>query len=156
MHLPTRLLPAITLTAISAALMVGVTAARAQDQPPAFHVLFVDNGASSRPPGNAQHGSYTFAPTHFAVVQGQQIVFDNPATARWPHSVESLVWTGQSNVKSITPGALFDSSPTPDLVINQGDSWTLDTSMLEPGQYAFYCYIHPWMVGSFSLQAAGS
>ena len=32
-----------------------------------------------------------------------------------------------------------------------GSSFVLDTSTLDAGQYVYYCTIHPWMVGTFTV-----
>jgi plastocyanin len=41
-------------------------------------------------------------------------------------------------------------------LIQPGNTWTLDTSTLEApsGQYTYYCWLHPWMVGNFTVMPA--
>ena len=52
---------------------------------------------------------------------------------------------------TLQAGTKFDSSPTRETVIAPGNSWMLDTSTVDPGNYAFYCRFHPWMVGEITV-----
>jgi hypothetical protein len=54
-------------------------------------------------------------------------------------------------MRTLTHGAAFDSSPTREEVLMPGSSWSLDTSSLEAAQYLYYCWLHPWMVGSITV-----
>jgi plastocyanin len=156
MRLATRTLLASALVALVAALGLG---AIAHSRAIAYnaHVEMIDNDAAFRPAGNPGIGIWGFGPEHLSVTQGDQIVFDNPAGNKQSHTVTSLSWTGSSPYRSLDVGAKFDSSPTRDQAIAPGSSWSLDTSTLDPGQYDYYCSIHPWMVGSFTVTApAGS
>jgi len=152
MRKPTRVLRILPLFALPVALLVGTVSVQAQ--PPAIHVVMVDNSGPGNPPGGAGQGYYSFAPQHIVVTQGQDIIFDNPATSRWPHSVTSITWSGSLPYQTLETGRIFDSSPTMEELVMPGASWALETSVMAPGQYLYYCNIHPWMVGSFSLQSA--
>jgi plastocyanin len=152
MRLPTRVLRALPIVALPVALLVGSLAAQAQ--PVAIHVVMVDNSGPGNPPGGTGQGYYSFAPQHIVVSQGQPIIFDNPSTSRWPHSVESITWSGTVPYRNLEVGTAFDSSPEGSPNVSPGESWTLDTSALNPGQYLYYCALHPWMVGTFTLQPA--
>jgi plastocyanin len=152
MRLATRSVLIPVLAAVAAAIGLG---ALAQGRAIAYNarVEIIDNDASFRPAGGPGIGLWGFGPDHIAVTQGDPIVFDNPAGNRQSHTVTSLSWTGSSPYRTLDAGAKFDSSPTKDQAIAPGNSWTLDTSTLDPGQYTFYCTIHPWMVGTFTVSA---
>jgi len=80
--------------------------------------------------------------------------FDNPAGNNFPHTVTSITWTGQAPDRTLASGQAFNSSPTRADYIMPGSSYILDTSTLMPGQYLYYCAIHPWMVGTFTVTPA--
>lgn len=96
-------------------------------------------------------GEWTFAPSHVEVAQGEPIVFENPASNKRPHAVVSIAAGGTPFDRTLTSGSLFNSSPTAADLIMPGNSWTLDTSSLEPAHYTYFCSLHPWMVGSFTV-----
>ena len=75
----------------------------------------------------------------------------NPASNKRPHSVTSISLGGMPFENSLVAGARFDSSPTREALVTPGNSWVLDTSGLDAGNYAYYCRIHPWMVGQVSV-----
>src|SRR5207249_4883363 len=77
-----------------------------------------------------------------------------PAGNTYPHTVTSITWTGMAPTRTLTSGLLFDSSPTREQYLLPGDSFTLDTTTLDPGQYLYYCTLHPWMVGSITVAPA--
>jgi plastocyanin len=104
--------------------------------------------------GNPAEGEWGFAPVHIAVTQGTPIQFDNPASNNFPHTVTSIGWSGTAPDRTLTSGVQFNSSPTKDAYIMPGGTFTLDTSALDPGQYDFYCTIHPWMVGTLTVEPA--
>lgn len=122
----------------------------AKDMP---RVIMFDSNASFTA-GNDYLGAWGFMPAHLTVTQGEQIEFDNPAGNNFPHTVTSITWNGQAPDRSLTSGQLFTSSPTRDDYIMPGAAFVLDTSTLMPGQYVYYCVIHPWMVGTFTLTPA--
>jgi len=98
-------------------------------------------------------GWWSYAPNHIEVVQGEPIVFQNPASNFQRHTVTSLERVGGSFDNTMVPGTKFDSTPNAASVIAIGSSWTLDTSTLTPANYYYYCRFHPWMLGSFSVTA---
>lgn len=114
------------------------------------HVLVMDNDASTMgaDPGAADWG---FGPTQIVVSQGQSVVFENPAGNHYPHTVTSISFTGRFPDASTSLGAKFNSSVDFASAIRPGGSWTLDTTDIAPGHYAYYCWIHPWMVGSLTV-----
>jgi plastocyanin len=154
MRVPIRPVLASLLVSGALATMAG---ARAQHLATAYtpRVTIVQNDAGFTPADADGLGEWTFAPAHLEVTQGEQIEFDNPATSTVPHTVTSITWSGMAPTRTLTSGEKFDSSPTRDTLIQPGQSWTLDTSTLDPGQYVYYCTLHPWMVGTFTVVAAG-
>jgi plastocyanin len=120
---------------------------------PALRVLIYDNGGTFMP-GDPDTGEWGFTPNHIQVTRGEAIEFANPAGNARPHTVTSITWSGQPPMRTLTHGEAFDSSPTREEVLMPGSSWTLDTSSLEPAQYLYYCWLHPWMVGSITVSPA--
>jgi len=154
MRVPIRPVLASLLVGGALATMAG---ARAQHLATAYtpRVTIVQNDAGFTPADADGLGEWTFAPSHLEVTQGEQIEFDNPATSTVPHTVTSITWSGMPPTRTLASGEKFDSSPTRDTLIQPGQAWTLDTSTLDPGQYVYYCTLHPWMVGTFTVVAAG-
>lgn len=75
----------------------------------------------------------------YPVAQGDTITFTNLDTQ--PHTVTAC----RDCDPHPTPSGEFDSG-----WMALGDSWTLDTSELEPGQYRYFCLHHPFLMrGSF-------
>jgi plastocyanin len=141
------------LAGLTTAIVLGVSATASAQQPsapPQPRVLIVDNNGGFSP-GETGTGMWGYAPAHLAVQQGQTVVFDNPAGNFRPHSVTSISLNGPVAERRLEAGMKFDSSPTRDELLQPGSSFTLDTAMLEPGHYAYYCFIHPWMVGSLTV-----
>lgn len=116
-------------------------------------VLMYDNGGIFAP-GDVDTGMWTYTPNHIDVVKGEPIEFVNPAGNARPHTVTSISASGPVPTRTLASGMLFDSSPTREDFISPGSTWTLDTSTLDAGQYTYYCTIHPWMVGTFTLTPA--
>lgn len=129
------------------------TAAQAQAAKDAPRVTIYDTNVNFTA-GNPAEGEWGFAPAHIAVPQGTQIEFDNPASNNFPHTVTSIAWSGTAPDRTLDSGTQFNSSPTKDAYIMPGGSYILDTSTLDPGQYDFYCTIHPWMVGTLTVEPA--
>jgi plastocyanin len=124
---------------------------RAQPPPAAVNrVLMYDNGGSFMP-GDPASGLWSFAPYHIQVRHGDSIEFVNPSDNRLPHTVTSITWSGQPPNRVLTHGAAFDSSPTQADRLMPGSTWTLDTATVNPGQYLYYCWIHPWMTGTITV-----
>jgi len=115
-------------------------------------ISFVDNDA---PPASqaidARQSAWGFSPSQLVVKKGEQVMFMNPESGKRPHSATSITPGGQAFENALTAGAKFDSSPAREALVTPGNSWTLDTSTLDPGNYAFYCRIHPWMVGELTV-----
>ena len=59
-----------------------------------------------------------------------------------PHTVTS--GTGPQDPNS---AQLFDTS-----LINGGESATLSLAQVTPGQYDYYCMVHPYMTGKLVVQ----
>lgn len=155
MRVPIRPVLASLLVGGALATMAGVHARQlATAYTP--RVTIVQNDSGFTPADAEGLGQWSFAPAHMTVTQGEQIEFDNPATSTVPHTVTSITWSGMAPTRTLASGEKFDSSPTRDLLIMPGQSWMLDTSTLDPGQYVYYCTLHPWMVGSFTLLPAAA
>lgn len=118
-------------------------------------VIIYDNNAPFRPAGDPGIGLWQFAPQHIAVTVGDKVTFMNPASGRSAHTITSITPMGTPTDRSLQVGAQFDSSPsgTTDAV-QPGSTWVLDTSTLQPGQYVYFCKIHPWQVGSITVSGA--
>jgi len=117
-------------------------------------VVIYDNGAQFNAADAEYLGEWGFTPGHIAVTKGETIEFVNAGGNARPHTVTSISATGMAPTRTLESGSKFDSSPTRDALIMPGTSWMLDTSTLDPGQYVYYCTLHPWMVGTFTLTAA--
>ena len=115
-------------------------------------ISFVDNDAPAPNQGvDARQSEWGFSPHQLVVKKGEQVMFMNPESGKRPHSATSISLGGQPFENSLVAGAKFDSSPAREALVTPGNSWTLDTSTLDPGNYAFYCRIHPWMVGELTV-----
>ena len=115
-------------------------------------VTMYDNDA--RPPNQGfepAQGWWGYAPVHLDVRRGEPLLFHNPATNTHPHTVTSITREGPPYVASLVAGGRFDSSPAQEALVQPGQSWTLDTASMDPGHYAYYCRLHLWMVGSFTI-----
>ena len=142
--------------AIGAALVlaVGVVSAASATVATAYTptVTMIDN--DSQTPNQAiemGQAYWGYGPDILHVKKGEQVVFNNPATNRRPHSVTSISLGGMPFENNLAAGAKFDSSPTREQLVTPGNSWTLDTNSLDAGNYAYYCRIHPWMVGQITV-----
>jgi plastocyanin len=146
-----RPLPAVSALALALGLVWGVAipSTAAATTPT---VTVYDNDAPGPSQGFAAgQGMWGYGPNHIMAIQGEGIVFNNPASNKLPHTVTNLQRIGSPFDNQVAAGTLFDSSPTRETLMAPGTSWTLDTSMLEQGHYAYYCRIHPWMVGSVTV-----
>lgn len=114
------------------------------------HVTIIDNGGSFAP-GDAATGEWGYAPQHLSVKKGETIRFSNPASNTRPHTVTSITWGGTNFERTLESGARFNSSPDAASLLMPGSEFTLDTSDMDAGQYSFYCTLHPWMLGSFTV-----
>jgi|SRR4051812_1239766 len=140
---PLALLPAF-------ALIVGLTWLA---PPPAIAagatVTMFDSDTPPPPTFDPVQGWWSYAPYHVEVKRGEPILFHNPETNKFPHTVTSIS-RGES-AGNLATGVRFDSSPDASSRILPGESWTLDTAPLDPGHYAYYCRIHLWMLGSITV-----
>ena len=115
-------------------------------------VTIIDNDAPAVNQGiDAGQAFWGYGPDVLHVKKGEQVTFINAASNKRPHSVTSITPGGPSFENALTAGAKFDSSPTREALITPGNSWVLDTSTVDPGNYAYYCRIHPWMVGQLTV-----
>lgn len=141
-------LPAVAF-AVGVAWAVTASAATAAFTPT---VTMIDNDAPAPNQGvDVGQGYWGFGPQMIVVRKGEQVTFVNPATNRRSHSVTSISLGGSPFESNLVAGAKFDSSPSRETLVTPGNSWTLDTATLDPGHYAYYCRIHPWMVGQVSV-----
>ncbi|MDP8888915.1 MAG: cupredoxin domain-containing protein [Thermoproteota archaeon] len=90
--------------------------------------------------GSAVQGSPDYDPDAAQVPVGNSIVWDNQDTV--PHTATS--GTGPQDPES---AQLFDTS-----LINGGESATLSLAQVTPGQYDYYCIVHPYMTGKIVVQ----
>ena len=85
---------------------------------------------------SAQEGNPDYDPDRAVVTQGHTVEWINADIA--PHTVTS----------SIDYGETFDSS-----LISAGETFTLDTTELEIGEYEYLCIVHPWMIATLVVEA---
>jgi plastocyanin len=125
------------------------TSVSAEDQ----RVTIID-GPGSFNPVDPELGKWGYAPFHVSVVQGEKITFAAPAELRLTHSVTSIDMSEHSSAGALTQGQTFNSSPGGrDTLIAKGTEWELDTSGLKPDHYTYFCWFHPWMVGTLTVTA---
>src|SRR5215216_2036365 len=89
--------------------------------------------------GAAVQGSPDYDPDELTAKKGDEVTVVNQDTV--PHTVTS--GTGASDPNS---AQLFDTS-----LINGGESATVSLAQVEPGQYDYYCMIHPYMTGKITV-----
>ena len=89
--------------------------------------------------GAAVQGSPDYDPDELTAKKGDEVTVVNQDTV--PHTVTS--GTGASDPNS---AQLFDTS-----IINGGESATVSLAQVEPGQYDYYCMIHPYMTGKITV-----
>jgi plastocyanin len=90
--------------------------------------------------GAAVQGSPDYDPEQLTANTGDEVTVVNQDTV--PHTVTS--GTGPSDPNS---GQLFDTS-----IINGGESATLSLAQVSPGQYDYYCIVHPYMTAKMTVQ----
>jgi plastocyanin len=95
--------------------------------------LTIPNGASVQ-------GNPAYEPNPLTVTVGDTIAVENKDIA--PHTV-----TNGKDATDPTMGKLFDTS-----IINAGDSAEIVTASMDPGEYAFFCSVHPYMTGTLTVQ----
>jgi cytochrome c oxidase subunit II len=92
------------------------------------------------PQGASVQGNPSYDPDPITVKVGDTIAVENKDTT--PHTVTSGKDATDPNM-----GKLFDTS-----IINAGDSANIVTADLKPGEYPFFCAVHPYMSGSLTVQ----
>jgi plastocyanin len=90
--------------------------------------------------GASVQGSPDFDPDTITVKKGDKITVTNKDTL--PHTVTSGTGpTDPNNAKQ------FDTS-----IIEAGATADIETTKLNPGQYPFFCTVHPFMTGKLVVQ----
>ena len=84
---------------------------------------------------SAQEGNPDYSPDRAVVTQGYTVEWVNADIA--PHTVTSAEDYGET----------FDSS-----LISAGETFTLDTTELEIGEYEYLCIVHPWMIATLVIE----
>jgi cytochrome c oxidase subunit II len=92
------------------------------------------------PQGASVQGNPPYEPDSITVKAGDAIAVDNEDST--PHTV-----TNGKDATDPNMGKLFDTS-----IINAGDSSEIVTTDLKPGEYPFFCSVHPYMTGSMTVQ----
>ena len=92
------------------------------------------------PQGASVQGNPAYEPDPLTVKVGDTIAVDNKDTT--PHTV-----TNGKDATDPNMGKLFDTS-----IINAGDSADVVTADLKPGDYPYFCSVHPYMTGSLTVQ----
>ena len=95
--------------------------------------LTIPNGASIQ-------GNPSYEPSQLTVNVGDTIAVENKDIA--PHTV-----TNGKDATDPTMGKLFDTS-----IINAGDSGEIVAADLDPGEYPYFCSVHPYMTGTLTVQ----
>lgn len=95
--------------------------------------LTIPNGASVQ-------GNPAYEPNPLTVKVGDTIAVENKDTT--PHTV-----TNGKDATDPTMGKLFDTS-----IINAGDSAEIVAAGLDPGEYPYFCSVHPYMTGTLTVQ----
>ena len=148
MHVVARFFRLLPVLAPVAALVLQATALA--EAPRRQVVSMFDNEAPGMTfdPDQAYWG---FGPERVEVTVGDTLVFSNPSFNSHPHTVTSLERVGSPFDNRVAVGTRFDSSPTAQTVVPPGHAFTLDTSHLGPGNYTYFCKLHPWMVAEFTI-----
>src|SRR5215207_7315324 len=89
--------------------------------------------------GAAVQGNPDYDPEELTAKKGDEVTVVNQDTV--PHTVTS--GTGATDPNSAKS---FDTS-----IINGGESATISLAQVEPGQYDYYCMIHPYMTGKITV-----
>jgi plastocyanin len=90
--------------------------------------------------GSSIQGSPDYDPEELTASAGAEVTVVNQDTL--PHTATS--GTGPQDPNS---AQLFDTS-----LINGGESATLSLAQVTPGQYDYYCMVHPYMTGKLNVQ----
>ena len=92
------------------------------------------------PQGASVQGNPAYQPNPISVKKGDTIAVKNTDSS--PHTVTNGERAGEPNA-----GQLFDTS-----IINAGESANIVTANLNPGDYPFFCMVHPYMKGTWKVQ----
>src|SRR5581483_2690853 len=90
--------------------------------------------------GASVQGSQPFDPAELTAKKGDKVSVTNEDTL--PHTVTS--GTGPSDSDS---GKLFNTN-----IIEGGKTVTIDLANVSPGEYAYYCMVHPYMTGKMKVE----
>ena len=90
--------------------------------------------------GSSIQGSPDYDPEDLTVSAGAEVTVVNQDTL--PHTV-----TSGTGIQDPNSAQLFDTS-----LINGGGSATLSLAQVTPGQYDYYCMVHPYMTGKLNVQ----
>jgi len=90
--------------------------------------------------GSSVQGSDDYDPDPLTVKVGDEVNVVNQDTV--PHTATS--GTGPTDAEM---GAVFDTS-----IINGGDSATISLAEVDPGEYDYFCLVHPYMTGTMIVE----
>ena len=90
--------------------------------------------------GSSVQGSPSYDPAALTVKKGDKITVTNKDTL--PHTVTS--GTGPTDPNSAKQ---FDTS-----ILEAGATADIETTNINPGEYPFYCAVHPYMLGKLVVQ----
>lgn len=117
---------------------------KAEDVPTSRVMLpnIVDMPSGSGIPG-CENDNTCYVPTHLSVAKGTTVTWVNSDTAI--HTVTAGLPSFDAGGTDYPGGDEFDS----DLMYG-GD--TFEHIFDEPGRYDYYCLLHPWMIGSVTVE----
>ncbi|HET6640052.1 MAG TPA: hypothetical protein VFG77_00420 [Nitrososphaeraceae archaeon] len=92
------------------------------------------------PEGASVQGNPSYDPDPLTVTAGDVVEVSNEDTV--PHTATS--GTGPEDAES---GSQFDTS-----IIDAGATGQIDTTSLAPGDHPYYCSVHPYMLGTMTVQ----
>lgn len=90
--------------------------------------------------GAATQGNPDYDPKELSVKTGNVIKVDNVDAV--PHTV-----TNGEGPNDPDAGKIFDTG-----IINGGDFAIIDTQEISPGDYTYYCTVHPYMTGTLKIE----
>jgi plastocyanin len=129
-----------------------------RERPTTMVTIFDNDAPTPQTAFDPEQGFWGFGPHPLLVRERDTILFVNPSTNQHPHTVTSLERVGSPFENRVNVGTLFDSSPTNATILQPGQSFTLDTRQaqpsgraLPPGNYTYFCKLHPWMVAEFTV-----
>ena len=96
------------------------------------------------PQGASVQGNPSYEPDPLTINAGDTIMVENEDST--PHTV-----TNGRDATDPNMGKLFDTS-----IINAGDSGEIVTTDLNPGEYPFFCAVHPYQTGTLVVQDGDS